>query len=261
MDQAYLILPVVEGGEIHEIELIDVDEEGHGTGRMLDHDDNQVRAFVAFGAKRPRCYRVLQKWEKNPLHCLIQFGGLSSHALITLAFRWVKPTLKYYQVVCHEKPTPADTAYEMVYDVFMRPKDVVNIKRLGAVRADLLDHADLFRHGPEHEFQAFSCAMALADLLEAVRYYLSWRHENLQLKALRVVFGVEVIEANLATKAKEIRKLVTTCSDHSVEANIPYDEQYDPLDETDEFDWHIKRSPIRRKQIMNVITAIKRMRR
>ena len=53
---ASVVLELPCGGETHRIEL-----RADGTARMLDHSEDMVRSFMAFGADAPSCFVILQQ--------------------------------------------------------------------------------------------------------------------------------------------------------------------------------------------------------
>jgi hypothetical protein len=92
------VLPVWDDDEAHKVELTTV-KDGLGVGRMLNHDDAQVTAFVSFGAAAPPCYEVLQMWQENPLECLLRNGEMDDRGLVSLCFDWIDVVWHYMKVV------------------------------------------------------------------------------------------------------------------------------------------------------------------
>ena len=89
------ILPVWDDDVLHAVELTDIDAEGHGIGRLLDHDEKTLKSFLAFDATPPLCYEVLQLWREEPLKALLVHGNPPLRRLLEVAMRWARKTLPF----------------------------------------------------------------------------------------------------------------------------------------------------------------------
>jgi hypothetical protein len=82
------------GGEMHRI-VVRSDQ----TVSLLDHNEKMLRAFSAFGAKRPECMEVVERFEEgeNPLHFLFTTVNLPPPLLGKLACDFAERVLPIYE--------------------------------------------------------------------------------------------------------------------------------------------------------------------
>jgi hypothetical protein len=70
-------------GETHRIEI-----HRDGTINLRAHDVNTLKAFTAFGAKKPRCLTVVEDWEDDPIRMLLAPGILTNKEVALIAIEW-----------------------------------------------------------------------------------------------------------------------------------------------------------------------------
>jgi hypothetical protein len=75
-----IILEVECGGETHRVR-IEPDAKGRLlVVRMLDHDNQTVEAFAAFGANPPQCLTIARLWRHDPHWAASQLTPLARYA-------------------------------------------------------------------------------------------------------------------------------------------------------------------------------------
>lgn len=72
-------------GKTHQIKL---HSDGHI--QLVDHDIDTLRAFTAFGAKKPRCLDAFEDWEADPIGMLLTPGFLERHEAPLIAAEWAE---------------------------------------------------------------------------------------------------------------------------------------------------------------------------
>jgi hypothetical protein len=72
-------------GKTHEIKL-----HRDGSIQLLNHDIDTLRAFTAFGAKKPRCLDALEDWEGDPIGMLLTPGFLERNEAALIAAEWAE---------------------------------------------------------------------------------------------------------------------------------------------------------------------------
>ncbi len=75
-----VVIEVLCEGHTHRLEFRD-----DGTFHMLDHEEIDVRAFVAFGAKPPGCLIEIDKARENSVRFLVVHLGIDQKAISLLA--------------------------------------------------------------------------------------------------------------------------------------------------------------------------------
>ena len=78
-----VVIDVLCEGHTHRLELRD-----DGTCHMLDHEEIDVRAFVAFGAKPPGCLKSIDKAREQPVRFLVDYLDIDrkTHILLSCDF-------------------------------------------------------------------------------------------------------------------------------------------------------------------------------
>jgi hypothetical protein len=78
----------------HRLEILD-----DGTMRMLDHNEEMVRAFAAFNAKKPKCLEIIELWEDNPIHALTDRHLFGRKKVLIIVADWLDHVLPLFQTV------------------------------------------------------------------------------------------------------------------------------------------------------------------
>jgi hypothetical protein len=90
-----------------------------GTIKLLNHDVDMLKAFTAFGAKRPRCLRVLEDWQDNPIAILLTPGLLTPREIGLIAVAWARQVAP----LSWEDPFSAEEARDVERDRIVRILD------------------------------------------------------------------------------------------------------------------------------------------
>jgi hypothetical protein len=70
-----------------------------GSMHMLDHDEDMVRSFAAFGAKKPRCLEIIEYWEDNPILAVTDRRLFGRKKVLEIVAAWLDRALPYYKSV------------------------------------------------------------------------------------------------------------------------------------------------------------------
>ncbi len=99
-----LVIEVICEGHTHHLELRD-----DGTFRMLDHEEIDVRAFVAFGAKPPGCLEEIDKARADPVWFLFDHLDINQKTLSLLACDFAEHVLPIWYEYYPNDHRPRET--------------------------------------------------------------------------------------------------------------------------------------------------------
>jgi hypothetical protein len=266
------VMSVWDGDETHRVELTAV-KDGLGVGRMLNHDDAQVTAFVSFGAEPPPCYEILQMWQQNPLECLLRHGEMGDGRLVSLCFDWVEKVWHYMSVVPADVQEATRDAVDYARRVFDGEIDITKatLMSLHEVFDTLKPERDALFWGyyeddtsgrtmdvPHNEaVRASNVVSAVMELCSSVmvRYVkiLSLRSQLMDPELPDA--DDDVLEEKIESEQNDLRFNVRNLAHEVVSGEVPY---YEAEDEDESWENISElRSSLRQLQIKGVLAIMK----
>jgi hypothetical protein len=91
-------------GEMHHIRA-----SSDGTLRILDHDEDMLRAFSAFGAHKPECMVAADSFERDPAFMLLEIVNLPKPVLGKVACDFLERHLDRYEAAAFGDTRPRNT--------------------------------------------------------------------------------------------------------------------------------------------------------
>jgi hypothetical protein len=270
MTKPLWVLPVDDNDASHRVELTKV-VKGRGVGTMLDHDTEQVDAFVSFGAEGPACYEVLQAWRQSPIDCLLRYGSFDDDEMGLQCFDWVDTVTHYLDPLPKEMRQVICDALD--YQRGLTEGTITINKELLDSLSAIFDDLTPLRDGLFYGFEATSswreigasnneairassvvtAIMSLAIVLRDVFIISSLRQQLMDFTLSDS--QEEKLSARLEKTQEHFRFGVRNVAHETVQADVPYFVDDDDEEEReDDFEKPAElKSPLRQRQIKDVL--------